>query len=138
MSIHVDLDLDGLSLISSGSLLLEADQTVRMAVVIAEEKTVTVVLRFFQKKHPDGVSMTRRISQDGTIDEWSLFEADNDFSMIKQPVSVLRYVEGTTEKTVYFQIYKEKLFMNVDSMIKVEYWWFQSDREEGKIGFTPN
>jgi len=67
-------------------------EPILMTVVIAGEKTACVKLNFRAAKHPDGKSMLRRVSEDGTVDDWDIYESDDgDYGWTVKPVSILRY-----------------------------------------------
>lgn len=61
-----------------------------MNVWIDDEKTVCVLLYIHSEHHSEGKSMVRHISEDGTIDEWHIYESeDGESGLTPDPVPIM-------------------------------------------------
>ena len=105
-------------LISSGTLMTIDNLPINVTVEIAGEKTVCVVLSFHPEKHPDGKSMLRRVSEDGSVDKWDIYESDDgDYGWTIKPVPILCYEDGDVMRTLCLQIHTQKI--SVDGTVKL-------------------
>ena len=128
MDIQISVETGRYRLISSGTLLTIDDQPVLMTVEIDEEESASVLLIFHHKKHPDGKSLVRSISIDGTVDEWHIYEsADGDCSWLIQPEPIVQYQDAEEQLTLYLQIHLNKIA--TDGTIKLDFCWLEGDRE---------
>ena len=90
MYINVTVETSGYRLISSGTLMTCDNEPILMTVGIAGEKTMCVKLQFHREALPDGKSMLRRVSEDGTVDDWDIYESDDgDYGWTVRPVPIL-------------------------------------------------
>jgi len=106
---------------------------INVTVEIAGEKTVCVVLSFHPEKHPDGKSMLRRVSEDGSVDKWDIYESDDgDYGWTIKPVPILCYEDGDVMRTLCLQIHTQKI--SVDGTVKVDYAWFEGIKGEPRVG----
>ena len=68
--------------------------------------------------------MLRRVSEDGTVDEWDIYESDDgDYGWTVRPVPIICYEDGDRMKTLFLQLHTQKV--SVDGTVKVEYAWFE-------------
>ena len=110
MPINFIVETGEYRLISSGTLMTIDNQPILMTVALAEERTVCVKLHFHAEKHPEGKNMLRRVSEDGTVDEWDIYESDDgDFGWTVKPVPILCYEDGDVMKTLYLQLHTQKV-----------------------------
>jgi len=133
MDINFIVETSGYRLISSGTLMTCDNEPILMTVVLAGEKTICVKLHFHAEKHLDGKSMVRHVSEEGTVDEWDIYESDDgDYGWTVKPVAIICYEEDALLKTLYLQLHSQKV--SVDGTVKAEYAWFEGSKGEPMVG----
>ena len=133
MEINVTVETGEYRLITSGTLITCDNEPICMTVEIAEEKTICVVLHFHQEKHPEGKSIERCIAEDGTVDDWYIYESDNgEYGRTVRPVPVICFQDDDEMKTLFLQIHTQKL--SAEGRVKLEYCWFEGEVLNPGIG----
>ena len=132
MNISISIESDNQQIISSGYLFARPDKPVRMTVFIDNEKTVSVMLCMCSEKHSKGKRILRNVSDDGTIDEWNIYESeDGEIGFTDYPVRVVCYEDAGVTKAVYLQIYIEKLRKG---LYEVNYVWLEGQSDDVLVG----
>ena len=130
MEIAIEISSADLTLISCGSFLTIDDSPVKMDVIINEATTVSVMIIFHRESHPAGKSLTRKASEDGTLDEWHIYDSVvGELSNTIAPVPVIFYDdEGGAPLAIYLQLHTQRL---PNGPVKVDYAWWDGERREG-------
>lgn len=109
MTIAISIESDTLQLITSGFLFAKPNQPTKMTIYIDDEKTLSVSLYIHSELHSEGENMVRHISEDGTVDEWHIYDSDDgDSKLTPEPVSVVCYEYDGIIKTIYLQLQTTK------------------------------
>ena len=129
MNISIEVTSGDHILISSGTLLTSNGDPVRMTVVICDEHTVSVELHFHPDLHHEGLSLVRDLTDDGTTQEWHIYDSANgDSGRNVSPVPIVSYDDNGIIKSIYLQLHTIRL--QNDGPDKVEYALWS--------GFAPN
>ena len=127
MEVLIEISTAGLTLISSGSFITVDDTPVKMDVIIDDERTVSVLLLFHHERHPAGKTISHKVSEDRTVDEWHIYDsADNEPEAYIAPVPVVLYTDGCTPMALSLQLHTQRLS---SGPVKVDYVWWDGERD---------
>jgi len=134
MTVSISIESNNLQLISSGFLFAKLNKPVKMSIFIDDEKTLSVSLYIHSELHSEGENMVRHISEDGTTDEWHIYESeDGESKFTPEPVSVVCYEFDGIIKTIYLQVQTTKLR---DGLYEVKYVWWEGNADGAQVGMS--
>ena len=127
MEVLIEISTAGLTLISSGSFITIDDTPVKMDVLIDDERTVSVLLLFHHEPHPAGKTISHKVSEDRTVDEWHIYDsAASEPEAYISPVPVVLYTDGCTPMALSLQLHTQRLS---SGPVKVDYVWWDGERD---------
>jgi hypothetical protein len=130
MNISIQVQSGDYTLISSGALLTINGAPVTMTVVACDEQLISVELHFHPDRHHEGRSLVRNFSEDGTIQQWHIYDSTNGESgRTASPAPVMSYEDEGIMKSIYLQLHTTRL--QADGPVKVEYVWWSGVKSSG-------
>jgi hypothetical protein len=87
-------------------------------------------LHFHPDRHHEGRSLVRDLSDDGTTQEWHIYDSENGESgRTISPVPVMSYEDEGIMKSIYLQLHTTRL--QDDGPVKVQYTWWSGVKSSG-------
>lgn len=127
MEILIEISTAGLALISSGAFMTVDDTPVKMDVLIDDERAFSVMLLFHHEPHPSGKTISHKMSDDRTLDEWHIYDSpDGEPEACIAPVPVVLYTDDCTPMALYLQLHTRRL---PNGPVLVDYAWWDGERD---------
>lgn len=125
MDITVSTNYNGLRLLSSGTLLITAGQSLQMNIEAGSAAELTVSIAFYGEPHPDGQRFDKALKPTQADIDFEIFGCDDGLPLVVPNAHIVSYSEEGIEQAIYLQF---SLKYTVESgPLSFAFAWFIGD-----------